>query len=194
LKKQIAYLASQSQGNLALSAKLEDDYIIKSEMDGLVYSLNKTEGDLVSPQQPIAVIGNASEFVLSMQVDEYDIFKIKNGFTVIVSLDSYKNEVFEAVVTKVYPIMNERTKTFIVEAEFVKTPKLLYPNISFEANIVIDKKDKALLIPRNCLVNDSFVMKSDGEKVLVKTGLKDYQQIEILSGIDLNDELTVPKP
>ena len=42
------------------------------------------------------------------------------------------------------------------------------------------------------VLNDSIVIKSDGEKVIVKTGLKDYQKIEIVSGISANDELIKP--
>jgi hypothetical protein len=53
-------------------------------------------------------------------------------------------------------------------------------------------KNKAMLIPRNYVLNDSIVIKSDGEKVIVKTGLKDYQKIEIVSGISANDELIKP--
>ncbi|MBK9639804.1 MAG: hypothetical protein IPO72_00560 [Saprospiraceae bacterium] len=88
--------------------------------------------------------------------------------------------------------MNERSKTFLVEAEFMERPEILYPNISFEANIVISSKDKAMLIPRKYLVNDSMVIKSNGEKVIVKIGLKDYQKVEILSGVSPEDELLEP--
>jgi multidrug efflux pump subunit AcrA (membrane-fusion protein) len=128
-----------------------------------------------------------------MQVDEYDIFKIKMGQLVLVTLDSYKGKVFEATVTKINPLMNERSKTFMVEATFVKQPNVLYPNITFEANIVLRSKDKALLIPRSYMIDDNMVMKANGDKVQVKTGLKDFQQIEILSGISLSDEIQKPK-
>ena len=134
---------------------------------------------------------NATE-KLEMQVDEYDILKIKKGLIVLVNLDSYKGKVFEATVTKINPIMNERSKTFVVEAEFIKQPEILYPNITFEASIVMNTKNNALLIPRNFILNDSIVMKSNGDKVIVKTGLKDYQKIEILSGISAEDELIKP--
>jgi hypothetical protein len=79
-----------------------------------------------------------------------------------------------------------------VEAEFVHRPERLYPNITLEANIILQFKKQAILIPRNYLINDSLVVKSDGEKVLVKTGLRDFQKIEIISGINAEDELLKP--
>lgn len=193
LKRQLNFNSSQSKKNLLISSKLESDYTLRSEIDGIIYSITKSKGEIVGAQTPLAILGDATQFILEMQVDEYDILKIKKGQTVLISMDSYKDKVFEAKVTKINPLMNERSKTFLVEAEFTELPPLLYPNISFEANIVTTSKEKALLIPRSYLINDSFVLNNNGEKVLVKTGLKDYEKIEIISGIGAGDELTKPK-
>lgn len=193
LKRQLNFSSSQSKKNLLIADKLQSDYVLKSEINGIIYSLTKSKGEIVGAQTPIAIIGDAGKFILEMQVDEYDILKIKKGLTVLVTLESYNGKVFEALVTKINPLMNERSKTFLVEAEFLKQPEILYPNISFEANIVINSKEKAILIPRDYLLNDSFVVKPNGDKIAVKTGLKDYQKIEIISGINKSQELIKPK-
>ena len=192
LKRQLNFTSAQSKKNLLISSKLASDFTLKSEIDGIVYSITKSRGEIVGTQTPLAIIGDAKNFILEMQVDEYDILKIRNGLPVLVTLDSYKGKVFEAVVTGINPLMNERSKTFLVEAEFIQKPGILYPNITFEANIVIQSKSKAILIPRNYLLNDSIVIKSNGDTVIVKTGLKDYQKIEIISGISAEDELINP--
>lgn len=193
LKRQLQFNSAQSEKNLLISTKQESDFTLKSEINGLVYTLYKSEGDLVGLQTPLAVIGDAKNFELEMQVDEYDIFKIKKGLPVQVSLDSYKGIVFEAVVTKINPLMNERSKTFLIEAEFTKGPEILYPNITFEANIVLRTKNEALLLPRNFVLNDTAVMTADGKLKRVECGLRDYQKIEILKGITEEDELILPK-
>jgi multidrug efflux pump subunit AcrA (membrane-fusion protein) len=192
LKRQINLNASQSKKNLQISSKMEGDYTLRSEIDGVVYSLAKSKGEMVGIQTPLATIGDAKNFILEMQVDEYDILKIKKGLSVFVTMDSYKGQVFEAIVTKINPLMNERSKTFLVEGEFIKKPETLYPNISFEGNIVIRTKEKAILIPRNYLVDDSTVLNAKGDKVKVKVGLKDYKKVEILSGLSINDEIIKP--
>lgn len=192
LKRQLVLNAAQSQKTLQISSRLASDFTLRSDIDGIVYQLPKKKGELVTAQTPLAVIGDAEHFVLEMQVDEYDILKVEKGLKVLVTMDSYKGKVFDAVVTKIDPLMNERSKTFLVEATFTEAPKRLYPNVSFEANIILQTKDKALLIPRNYVLNDSFVLKKNGDKVAVKTGLKDYKMIEILSGINAGDELKNP--
>ena len=193
LKRQLDFSAAQSKKNLLISNQLQNDFTIKSKINGMVYSLNKVKGELASPQTPLAVMGDASSYILEMQVDEFDILKIKLGQIVMVNLESYHDTSFEATVTKINPLMNERSKTFLVEAVFKTLPEKLYPNISFEANILLKTKEKALLIPRTYMVNDSTVLLANGEKKTVKTGLKDFNKIEIISGITTTDELLKPK-
>jgi multidrug efflux pump subunit AcrA (membrane-fusion protein) len=192
LKRQIDFTSNQSKKNLLISKNLQNDFTIKSELEGKVYAINKKKGEITNTQSALAIIGDDSKFTLEMQVDEYDILKIKKGLPVLVNLESYPGKVFDAIVTKINPLMIERTKTFMVEAEFVKNPEQLYANISFEASIVLETKKQVLLIPRNYLVNDSTVLKANGEKQIIKTGLKDYNKVEIISGITATDELLKP--
>jgi HlyD family secretion protein len=111
------------------------------------------------------------------------------GQKALVVLNSDKENVYEAVVIKIYPLMNTMTRTFLVEAKFTKRPTKLYPNVSFEANIVIQTKEKTLLIPLEYVSEDNTVTLKNGKTVKVTTGLKDYKMIEIVSGMNKTDEL-----
>jgi HlyD family secretion protein len=108
-------------------------------------------------------------------------------------MDSYKGKTFEAVLTRILPLMNEKTKSFTAEAVFVNSPDLLYPNLTFEANILIRTKENALTVPRNYLSEDSKLYLKSGKTVNVSTGLKDYQKIEITSGLKGDEEIILPK-
>jgi HlyD family secretion protein len=193
LKRQLEFNANQSKKNLMIASKQESDFMLRSEMYGIVYALYKSKGEMVSMQNPLAIIGDAKEFLIEMQIDEYDILKVKEGQKVVVTMDSYKGQVFEAKVSRIVPIMNERSKTFLVEALFTQGPPRLYPNITLEANIVIQQKDKVLLVPRNYLQGDTLVFLKSGQAAKVKTGLKDYRFMEIISGINEGDELIKPE-
>jgi len=192
LKGQLELAARQAQKNLQISQTMTNDYTVKSETDGKVYSILKEQGEMVSPQSPVALIGDANEFILELQVDEYDIARIRPGQKVLLNLDSYKGQVFEARVTKINPAMNERTRSFTVEAGFVTTPPALYPNLTTEANIVIRAKEEALTIPRDYLLGDDFVLTEEDKKRKVQTGLKDYQKVEIVGGLTKDDVIVKP--
>jgi len=193
LQRQIKFAEEQSRNNLKISNSLEGDYTIKSESDGKVYNILKEKGELVTPQSPVALIGDATNFKLELQVDEYDISKIKIGQRVLLSLDSYKGQTFEAKVVKIYPAMNERSRSFKVDANFISSPPTLFPNLTAEANIIIETKEKALIIPRNYLINDSFIINANNEKKKVVTGLKNYEKVEIISGLKKDDKILKPQ-
>ncbi len=193
LERQLNYLSKQAQNNYLISSKTSNDYLLTSNVKGKVYQMKLAKGEIVTPQIPVAIIGDDKKFLLEMQIDEYDIVTIRLGMPVMVVLNSYRDSVFKAVVSKINPIMNLQSKTFTIEAEFEHPPKVLYPNISFEGNVVISTKKDALLIPRSYLLNDSTVVNKSGKRMLVRTGLKDYQMVEILSGLDVNEELILPE-
>lgn len=193
LLRQLEFNEALSKNNLAVSKVRTGDFTVKSEIEGKVYALFKERGEMVNPQVPLAIIGDADSFLLELQIDEFDIVKIKQGQQLLVSMDSYQEQVFEARVSKINPFMNERTKSFIIEAVFVTQPPVLYPNLTVEANIVIETKENALVIPRNYLVRDSFVIVANEEQKAVVTGLKDYREVEIISGLSTSDVIYKPR-
>jgi multidrug efflux pump subunit AcrA (membrane-fusion protein) len=192
LQKQLQFAEEQSRKQAEIAQATAQDFVLKSERDGKVYRILKERGEIISPQAPVAIIGDANIFILELQIDEFDIAKVRLGQKVFITLDSYKGQAFEAEVTKIFPLMNERSKSFTVEAEFLKAPETLYPNLTAEANIIIQTKEKALTIPRAYLVDETYVLKDEDKRVKVKTGLKDYEKVEILEGLSAGDVIFKP--
>lgn len=191
-KKQFDILVKQAKNNLQISTSTENDFLIRSQTKGRVYNILKEKGEMVNPLNPIAVIGDASDFILELQIDEYDITKLKRDQLVFINMDSYKGNVYEGRIQKINPIMNERTRSFTVEASFTEKPPNLYPHLTVEANILIQTKENALTIPRNYLLDDSLVLKKNNEKVKVSIGLKDFKKVEILGGLNATDLIYKP--
>ena len=192
LQKQLEFAAAQARKQLSISRNNAQDYIIRSRTDGRVYNIARELGEIVNTQLPVAVIGDANRFIAELQVDESDITRIRAGQRTLLTMDSYKGQVLEAVISQIDPLMNERTRTFTVEAAFTQQPPALYPNLSAEANIIIQTKENALTIPRTCLLDDSTVVLSDGDKRKVATGLKDYEKVEIVQGLDASETIIKP--
>ncbi len=192
LKREIDYNERSASKNLSISRALESDLVLKSEVDGRVYALLREKGEMVNAQTPLAVLGSDREFILEMQVDEYDIVKIQRGQKILVSMDSYRGEVFEAIVTKINPLMDEQSKSFMVEGVYINVPSVLYPNLTLEANIIIQSKENALILPRSYILNEKYVITTDNDTVPVQLGLKDYQKAEIISGIDEKTQVIKP--
>jgi HlyD family secretion protein len=198
-KKQLAQLKAQLKNdqsrnsvNLKINQKSQSDFSIKSAFSGKLFDVLVKEGTLVTPQTPLAIIGQENSFLLELEVDENDMVRVRTGQRVLVTMDSYKGQVFDAFIDKIYPIMNERSRTFKIEAHFIKPPEKLYPNLTAEANIIIQIKKNTITIPKTYLLEGKYVLVNKDEKREVQTGLSDYQKVEIISG--LTAEETIYKP
>ena len=86
------------------------------------------------------------------------------------------------MMSKILPKKDERNQTFKVEALFTETPKVLYPGLSGESNIIISKKDNVLTIPKNYIIGNNQV-KTDNGLVTITTGLENMEFVEVTSGI-----------
>lgn len=193
-KKQLAQLKAQLKNdqsrnsvNLKINQKSQSDFSVKSAFSGKLFDVLVKEGTLVTPQTPLAIIGQENSFLLELEVDENDMVRVNIGQKVLVTMDSYKGQVFEAIIDKIYPIMNERSRTFKIEAHFIKPPEKLYPNLTAEANIIIQVKKNAITIPKIYLIQGKYVLVNKDEKREVKIGLSDYQKVEIVSGLTANE-------
>ncbi len=183
--------AIQNKNNLKTVQLSVNDFQIKSAIDGIVYQLYKAEGELINPQFPIAQLGDGNQYLIQLLVDEVDISKIELKQPVLISLDAYPNQVFNAIVSKIYPIKDNRSQTFTIEAIFTTFPKKLYAGLSGEANIIINRREKVLTLPTYSLINDSTINTSDGERI-IQIGYKSFDKIEVISGIDSSTVVLLP--
>lgn len=191
LQRQLKFQDDLRQNELALARTREKDFIIRSEIEGTVFKINVRPGENASVIEPLAIIGG-DDFVILLNIDEADIVKIQRGQQVFVKLDSYKDKVYEATVMSVSPLMNSKTRTFEVEAVFKNKPEVLYPNLTLEANIVVDQRNDVLTIPRKYLLSDSTVLLEDGTLQRVQTGLMDYNLVEIKNGLSTESRIALP--
>lgn len=172
-----------ARNNAAISSVGNDDRTPKSLIDGMVYDLLVEPGELATPQKPVAVIGSATDLYLKLEVDEKDIALIRPGQTVYVTLELYEYA-FNATITRIIPLMDERSRTFTVEARFIEKPPTLYPNLTVEANIQLRQKENAITVPASYIVDGAYVLTSEEERTPVELGLRDLERVEVLSGID----------
>ena len=190
-KNELLINVKQSKNNYSTSLVSTKDYTVRSSITGKVYSIDRKIGELIKTVEPIATLGSATHFIIRMLVDEVDIVKVIKGQQVLITLDAYKGQVFTAKVKRILPKKDERNQTFTVEAIFDNQPKVLYPGLSGEGNIVIAKRENVLTIPTEYLLEDDKV-KTDEGLISIKTGLRNMDFVEVISGI--SDKTILYKP
>jgi HlyD family secretion protein len=169
-------------------------YVVKAETDGNLLSVLKEKGELVRRGEQVAVVGDNSKFELRFSVDEMDVNRVKPGQEVVVKVDAYGDRIFPARVIKVHPYVNTREQSMRVDAEFTESEGAFYSGLGAEGNIIVQRKENTLVIPKGLLLpGDSVLVAVDGEekKVKVTSGIATLDEVEILSGLDTSAELVI---
>ena len=176
----------QQQGN-------DDFYLLKASNPGIVLSVNKKLGDLAKKGDIIAQIGSGIS-IAKLYIAEDDIQRVKLGQSVLISLNSEKNHPVNAVIKKIYPQFDNNDQSFVADAYFNDTAFRPINGTQLQANIIISQKNNAMVIPSYLITNGDYVfVKGKADKVPVTTGISTLEYTEILSGLNENDVLLVPK-
>ncbi len=89
-------LNPQTMGNSADSIISKAN--IKSPIDGKIVNSNVISGEVISPGMEIATIANTSHFYIKANIEETNIFSIKQGQKVDINIDAYPNRNFTGYV------------------------------------------------------------------------------------------------
>jgi len=183
--------AKQNYDIILKSAK---EYQIKSEIDGYFIQKNKNIGEFIRVGEFIAQIGDLSNILFDLKVDELDKTKINLNQKIKLSIDASKNKYYDAIITKIYPNINQADQTFLIEAS-LENPKLsneISPGMTTEANIIINKKQNVLVLENQFIIgnNKVWILENDQEKLIpIKIGLQNNSESEIISGINENTSI-----
>ncbi len=194
LKNQLYLDMRNAETQLKIATEDHNSNIIRSRMDGRLFQTLKQEGELVKRNEPIALVGDKEVVYLQLRVDELDLGKVKEGQDILVKLDAYKDQVFKARLTKIYPLVDRREQSFRVDAEFTDEVPARFSGLGAEANIIISHKEKALTIPRTALVaNDSVRITENGEEktIHISTGLQTMEKVEVTKGLTETSTLLI---
>lgn len=169
-----------------------DDGIISAKVKGKVYALYKEEGELATQQEPLLLIGDASQFYFEAEIDEADIALVQLNMETIIGLDAFANQTFKGKVIEIYPALNTNTRTGQIRIGFTEVPPNLMPGMSAEANILIAKANNALVIPSAFLLQGNKVIDDKGDTIAVVTGIQNLEWVEIKSGLTEQSIITKP--
>ena len=185
--------AENARSQLQIQQQTNNYYNLASKTRGIVLGVNKKAGDYVRKGDAIAQIG-AGNPVIKILIAEDDVQRVKAGQKVLVSLNSRKDKIYKATITKIYPAFNTTEQSFTAEASFDEEPANLLNGTQLQVNIIVEDKKNALVIPSYYLQNgDSVFLKDKKEKVPVATGIRTLQWTEITGGLHENDVLVLPK-
>jgi multidrug efflux pump subunit AcrA (membrane-fusion protein) len=182
-----------------------DETEIFAPIDGVIIEKLVEEGQIiasgisnVSGGTAIATIADMSRLFIIADIDETDIGSVKIGHAVRITADAFPNKIFKGKVTRIAPqgVIDNSITIFKAKIEVQGTGKtLLKPMMSANIDIVTRQIKDTVYVTRAGIRKDeegefAVILKNDQpEKVRVKTGIKNPIHVQIISGLNPDDEV-----
>ena len=171
---------------------------VLTPIDGVVTEMVAREGMYVSAASAMFTIADLSRVWVLVDIFEHQIDWIAPGLTAEIRLPARPGKIWEGKVDYLYPALDPKSRTLRVRLVFENPDLALKPNLF--ANVVIDggPRREVLKIPSEALIvtgaRESVVKAlGDGrfQPVQVVAGMQSGGEVEILSGLEENDEIVV---
>jgi len=169
---------------------------ITSPVNGFVGKRYLDVGGYASTNTPVVSIVEIHTVRLVANLVEKDIRRIRTGVNAVTEVDAYPGETFIGRVARVAPVLDPATRTATMEIEVPNPGFRLKPGMYARVRLTVDRRDAALVIPRNALVNVEgkpgvFVPTTTNTAKFreVQTGLQDEKQVEITAGLGEGDRV-----
>lgn len=197
---------SRQDYDIALSElstqKAEIDYLkamverteILAPFDGTIGLRYVSEGAYITPTTTIASLQKIDYLKIDFAVPQKYFSNISKGSLLNFKVPPDTNS-YEVSVLAVEPKIDEMTRTFKIRGRFNNSQKNLIPGSYAEVTIITDENPNTFLIPSISLIPDlesEYVLLYQNGKAVkrnVRTGVRNPEQIEIISGISIGDTI-----
>jgi HlyD family secretion protein len=180
-------------------------YVITSPVDGMVVGTPTPAGETIvqgiSAAQSLLTIADMSNIEIKTLVDETDIGKVKVGQQVSFTVDAQTDKTFTGKVTSIS--RNATTSSNVVYYPVyvkVDSPEdLLYPTMTARVTITVGERKNALVVPLAAIKEENgqkvvdVMVNGKAQSTLITTGLKDDENIEVLTGLSQADQIVIPE-
>lgn len=177
-----------------------------------VVNLPVKQGDRLNAGQAVAVFADTDKLKVDVLVNEIDIPKVKVGQQTLITVDALPKEKFSGKVSFVSEMPSDSSSTqqnssqssgtgvvsYKVEILFDKVSSDVKAGMTANADIVIEKKDSALVVPSAAVAEregKKFVriVGTDGmpREVEVTIGITSDEKTEILSGLNEGNRVVI---
>lgn len=163
---------------------------VTAPIAGTITRLPVRVGSKVNQSAPIAEVSRTTELEIVVQIAERFISKVEEGLPAVVQLDAFPERQFEAVVTKLNPVVDPLTRTLEVKLSFNGEAEVVRPGMYAEVRIITEQKENIVKVPADVMIRrfgDEFVFVVEDDRVarrrIVNPGIEIDNILEITDGL-----------
>jgi RND family efflux transporter MFP subunit len=189
-------ILAQRRSELALARQALEDTVLRAPIDGAVRERQVTQGEFRTAGTPVLTIVRTDPLRLRAAVPERAVAGLRAGQPVRVRVEGDAST-YEGKLVRLGAAIEEDNRTLPVEAAVSNRQGALRPGMFASAEIVVERRDQAVVIPDGAIVTFAGVQKvlvvKDGKarEQRVRTGRREGNRVEIIEGIKAGDTVIV---
>jgi RND family efflux transporter MFP subunit len=187
---------AQRVSELALARQMLEDTVLRAPIDGAVRERQVTVGEFRSAGTPVLTVVQTDPLRLRAGVPERASAALRSGQSVRVRIEG-DTATYEGKLVRLGAAIEEDNRTLPIEAAVANRNGALRPGMFATADIIVERNDKALVVPSEAIVTFAGVQKvllvKDGvaREQRVRTGRRDGDRVEIVEGVKAGDSVIV---
>jgi len=169
---------------------------IAAPIDGVIVDLPYyTRGTEVASGVTIAKIMDYNTMYMDVQLPEKYISVIKPGQVVRLTNYTIPDDTIIGNITQLSPAISAETRTFKGTIAISNRDLLLRPGMFVKADIVTDRRDSVIVIPKNIILSRQrgktvfIVDRGVAAERIIETGLENVNEVEVVRGLVKNDRV-----
>ncbi len=201
----------QAEAALNMAQLQLDDAFLKAPFDGKIGFKFFNQGDQVAPGTPVLSVVQMDNVKIEIDVPESVLPHVKVGNKAFITVPAVSEKDIEAVIKRLSPVIDPSTRMAKSEIVMKNPEHKIKPGMFANVKILVDKRERALIIPTEALVEQTSLLeyserlKTDKKyekkyfvylnidnkavKKEIEIGLQSGNKTEVLSGLKEGDEI-----
>ena len=177
---------------------LLENTTLVAPISGIVTARNYDNGDMAAGL-PVLVIEQIRPVKIMINISENLFARVRKGMKVDVNFEAYGDEVFAGSISRIYPTINNATRTFAAEVTIPNNDERVRPGMFARVTLPYGKQNRVVTPDRsvNKLMGSGdryvYVLEADGtvRYSKIELGRRLGSEWEILSGLESGETVVV---
>ncbi len=174
-----------------------DKATLTAPFDGYISAVNFSAGD--TPSGTAVSLANLSNLQVKVMVAEVDVAKLKVGDTAQMTLDALPGQTYTAKVISIGPTgtITQGVVNYPVTVAVTNADPGVKPGMTANLSVAVDQRQNVLMVPNRAVRNQgnqkivTVLYKGQSIEVPVQTGLTNDQYTEVMSGLQVGDQVVL---
>ncbi len=169
---------------------------VTSPLAGVVLRRDVEPGEVVAQNQALFEVADTRTLVIELHVDEADIARISDGpapTAAALSFYAFPGQAFAGTVAEILPEPDRIRRAYTVRVRLDQPIAGLRVGMTAEANLIVTRRDDAVLVPIEALDGDHawFAVAGRAVRRPVTVGIRGLTDAEITAGAAAGDQAIV---